>query len=308
MHAESVIGAVGDTPLIELPGIRPEGGARILVKWEGANPTGSMKDRMALAMVRGAEAEGRLDPGQRIVEYTGGSTGTSLAFVCAVEDRPLSLVTADCFSDEKIRTMRTFGADLTIHETPEGKIYPGIVDEFEAYVEEIQAETGAYFTHQMENPHQAGGYERMGEEILEACPEITDFVMGYGTAGCLTGNARVLQPEGVHMTTVEPAESPLLTEGSTGSHNMEGVSPGIVPPLLEDETYDDVVAIPQTDAAEMARRVAKTDGLFSGTSSGMNLAAAVDIAAERDPDDAVVTVACDTGLKYLHGLPFGEHE
>lgn len=305
MFANSVLESIGDTPLIELTGLRPEGGARILVKWEGANPTGSMKDRMALAMVRGAEREGLLEPGQRIVEYTGGSTGASLAFVCAVDDRPISLVSADCFADEKIRTMRAFGAAVRVLETPEGKVYPGIVDEMEAAVAEVQDETDAYFTHQMENPHQPAGYESMGEEILADCPEITDFVMSYGTGGCLTGNARVFRPEGVRITAVEPAESPLITEGTAGSHNVEGTSAGIVPPLFGDEfegtPYDDITTVAEADARAMVRKVAKADGLFPGTSTGVNLSAAVEVARTRDPDDVVVTVACDTGLKYLHG-------
>ncbi|MFC6732558.1 PLP-dependent cysteine synthase family protein [Haladaptatus sp. DYSN1] len=308
MHAHSVIEAVGNTPLIELPGIRPEGGARIFVKWEGGNPTGSMKDRFALSMIRGARRDGLLDPGQRVVEYTGGSTGSSLAFVCAVMDHPTTMVTADCFAQEKIRTMRAFGAEVIVHETPDGSVYPGIIDDMMAYVEEVKAETEAYHTHQFENPYLLDGYTKMGEEILDDCPDVTDFVMSYGTGGCLTGNAEVLKPAGARITAVEPAESPLLSEGRSGNHHIEGIAVGVNPPIFEREPYDDVRAPSESTAREMIQRVAKTDGLFGGLSTGLNLAAAVEIANERDPDDAVVTVACDTGLKYLQGDLFAKKQ
>lgn len=300
MLADSTLDAVGDTPLVDLSEFGPSGGARTLVKWEGANPTGSMKDRMALAMVRGAERAGELAPDQRVVEYTGGSTGSSLAFVCAATDRPATMVTADCFAEEKIRTMRALGADVIVHETPEGRIYPGFVDDLMEYVDEVVEGTGAYHTDQFVNPHHTEGYAEMGREILADCPDVTDFVMSYGTGGCLVGNGRVLEPEGVRLTAVEPAESPLLTEDRTGSHSVEGVAVGRPPTGLDELEYDPL-AVPEAEARETARRLATETGLFAGTSSGLNVAAAVRVAAERDPDDVVVTVACDTGLKYLAG-------
>lgn len=303
MYAASALEAVGDTPLVELDGVRPEGGARILAKWEGANPTGSMKDRMAKSAVERAERGGDLEPGQRIVELTGGSTGASLAFVATVTDHPISLVSADCFGEEKRRMMRALGADLEVMETPEGKIYPGIVADMEELVEAVVEETGAYYHDQFNNPHDPAGYASLGEEILRDCPEVTDFVMSVGTGACSTGTARALRDGGADatVTLVEPDESAVLSRGETGSHNVEGVAVGIEPPHLEDHLYDDVVAVPEAEARRTARRVAAEEGLFAGTSTGLNVAAATRVAANRPADAAVVTVAVDTGIKYLDG-------
>ncbi|WP_158056431.1 PLP-dependent cysteine synthase family protein [Halorussus halophilus] len=303
MQAQSVIGAIGNTPLVELESVRPEGGARVFAKWEGANPTGSMKDRMALSAIENAERDGDLEPGQRVVELTGGSTGASLALVCSVTDHPLSIVSADCFAEEKIRMMRALGADVTVMETPEGKIYPGIIDDMERLVEEIIEDTGAYYHDQFNNPHLPAGYAGLAEEILADCPDLTDFVMGVGTGACSMGTARVFRENSsnVDVTLVEPEESPVLSRGETGSHNVEGVAVGFEPPHLEEHLYDDVVAIPEAEGRWMTRQIAAEDGLFAGTSTGLNIAAAKRVAAGRPEDAAVVTVAVDTGLKYLDG-------
>lgn len=303
MHADSTLAAIGDTPLIELEGFRPEGGARVLAKWEGGNPTGSMKDRMARAMIRGAEADGDLQPGEPVIEYTGGSTGSSLAMVCSVLDYPLTLLTADCFAEEKIRTMEALGADLEILETPEGKIYPGLFDRFEARVEDLAAELGAYYTDQFNNPHHLEGYHPLGREIARDCPAVTDLVMGVGTGGGAMGTAAGLReavPD-IAVTVVEPAESPYLTEGEAGSHTIEGVALGVDPPYLDAEGYDEAMAVPEAEAHRTVGELAREAGVFAGASTGLNVAAAVRIAREREPADAVVTVAVDTGLKYLHG-------
>lgn len=303
MLASSTLDAVGDTPLIELETLQPDGGARVLAKWEGGNPTGSMKDRMARTAIERAEAEGQLEPGQRVVELTGGTTGTSLAFVCAVTGHPISLVTADCFAEEKIHMMRALGGDVRVMETPEGKVYPGIVDDLEVIVEEIVAETGAYYHDQFNNPHDPAGYRSLGEEILEDCPGLTDFVMGVGTGACAMGTARVFRDAAaeVAVTLVEPDESATLSRGETGSHNVEGIALGFVPPHVVADRYDAVAAVSEADGRRMARRVAAEEGLFTGISSGLNLVAAQGVAADRPADGAVVTVAVDTGLKYLRG-------
>jgi cysteine synthase A len=298
--------AIGRTPLIELPRLRPEGGARLLAKWEGANPTGSMKDRMALAMIQGAEREGLLSPGQRVVEYTGGSTGSSLAFVCAALDHPLSIVTADCFSQEKIRTMRALGADVEVLETPEGKVYPGLGGRLMERAKEIQEATGAYWTNQIKNPHQVDGYAGMAREILAECPGITDFVMAVGGGGCATGNARTFREAGAHVRTtlVEPAEAPYVSTDSTaGTHGVEGIAvfPRSKLALLRDDLIDAILSVPEEEGRAMARRLAREEGLLAGTSSGLNLAAAVRVARERPPEASVVTVLVDSGLKYLSG-------
>ncbi len=300
--------AIGATPLVELESVRPEGGARILAKWEGANPTGSMKDRMARAMIEGAEREGLLSPGQRVVEYTGGSTGSSLAFVCAARGYDLTLLTADCFSREKIQTMQALGADVEVFETPEGKVHPGLVDAWRDRVDELVDETGAYWTHQMDNPHQLDGYDAMADEIASALPGDAhehglDLAMTVGTGGCAMGTSRGFQRREIpaRVTLGEPAEAPYLTQGEGGSHGVEGIAVQTDPPLLDADLYDRALAVPEKEARAAARRLARREGLLVGVSSGLNLALAGRIASRRDPGDLVVTVLVDTGLKYLDG-------
>lgn len=302
-RTESILDSIGETPLVELTRVRPPEGARVFAKWEGANPTGSMKDRMALAMIEEAERDGRLDPGQRIVENTAGSTGSSLALVCTVRGYPFSVVSADCFAEEKLNTMRALGADLEVLPTPDGRQYPGVVEDMRARVREIRDETGAYYTNQIDNEHQLEGYRAFGEEVLRDCPAVTDFVMGVGTGGCAMGTAMAFRADDadVRVTLVEPEESPVLTEGERGSHDIEGVSVLDAPPLLDDDLYDDVLAIPEQEARRFARRLAAAEGVFAGASSGLNVAGAVRVAEGLPSDAAVVTVACDTGLKYLRG-------
>ncbi|MEF8758059.1 MAG: cysteine synthase family protein [Halobacteriales archaeon] len=302
MTAVSTLEAVGTTPLVELEAVRPAGGARILAKWEGANPTGSMKDRMAVAIIRAARERGDLVPGQRVAEYTGGSTGTSLAMVSASLDHPATLITADCFATEKIRTMRAFGADVEVLETPAGQIHPGLIDEWQERIDAVVEETGAYWTDQLHNADALDGYASLGEEILADAPGVTDFVMGVGTGGCAMGTARALRAErDVRVTLLEPAESPILSEGRRGDHNVEGLAVVEQPPLLDDDLFDEVRAVSEAEGRTMARRVVAEEGLFGGISTGLNVAAAAEVAAERDPEDVVTTVACDTGLKYLDG-------
>lgn len=303
MRTNSVLEAIGDTPLVELTELAPTDGPRVFVKLEGENPTGSMKDRMALAMIEEAERAGVLSPGQRVVENTAGSTGSSLALVCTVKGYPFTAVSADCFAEEKLNTMRALGAELEVLETPEGELYPGVVDDMVARVRELRDETGAYWTNQIENDHQLVGYRAFGEEVLRDCPEITDFVMGVGTAGCAMGTANAFRDRGVdvHVTLTEPAESPVLSEGRLGSHDIEGVSVLNPPPLLDGSLYDDVSPISESEAEQTARRLAAEEGIFAGASTGLNVASALTVAEDRPPDAAVVTVAVDTGLKYLRG-------
>ena len=280
MTVASALEAVGSTPLIELDTVRPSGGARILVKWEGANPTGSMKDRMAVAIIRAARDRGELAPGQRVVEYTGGSTGSSLAMVCAALDHPITLLTADCFATEKIRTMRAFGGDVEVLETPNGQVHPGLIDEWQARLDTVVAETGAFWTDQLSNADALDGYAALGEELLVDAPGITDFVMGVGTGGCAMGTARALRAErDVKVQLLEPAESPYLSTGEGGDHSVEGLSVLEEPPLVDDALYDEVRTVPEADGRAMARRLAAEEGLFVGTSTGLNVAAAVERAA-----------------------------
>lgn len=306
-HYRSSLDAIGDTPLVELQSIRPDDGASIFVKWEGANPTGSLKDRMALAMVEGAKRSGELEPGDPVVEFTGGSTGSSLAFVCSVLDHPCYVVSADCVAEEKLTSMRALGAELSLIETPDGTIYDGLSDDMRAEAERIAAAEGAYFTDQFNNPDQLDGYESLGHEILDQKPEVTDFTMTVGTGGCAMGTAQSFrrQDAGVEITVVEPTESPVISKGTTGSHSVEGTAIVGSPPLVDSELYDGVCTLPNDVGVECVREIAREEGLLIGTSGGMNVAAAREVAAERDPDDVVVTIACDTGLKYLSGGLYG---
>ena len=303
MPAPSILAAIGNTPLVELPALRPAGGARILVKVEGGNPTGSMKDRMALAMVEGARREGRLAPGHPVVELTGGSTGASLALACSALGHPLTIVTNDAVAREKIDMTRALGATVEVIRTPEGKVHPGLVPQMRARVEEIVKESGAFWTDQFSNRHQLDGYAPLAREVLRDCPEVTHFVQMVGTAGSSMGVSRALREAkpGVRVTLVEPASSPWLSEGRGGTHGVEGTAGVPRPPLLDASLYDDVVAVDEQEGRAMARRLAREAGVFAGTSTGLNVVAARRLAATLPPEAAVVTLAVDTGLKYLAG-------
>jgi cysteine synthase A len=303
MRSASILATIGNTPLVELAKLRPSGGARVLVKVEGANPTGSMKDRMALAMVEGARRDGRLPPGHPVVELTGGSTGASLALACSALGHPLTIVTNDAVAREKIDLTRALGAHVEVLKTPEGKVHPGLVPEMRARVEAIVKATGAYWTDQFNNPSQVEGYAPMAREILRDCPEVTHFVHIVGTAGSSMGIARVLRKEkpGVRVALVEPASSPWLSEGRGGIHGVEGTAGVPKPPLLDRALYDEVLAVDEAEGRAMARRLAAEEGLFAGTSTGLNVVAARRVAAALPPSAAVVTIAVDTGLKYLAG-------
>ena len=299
------ISAIGGTPVVRLAHLADESCAEVWVKMEGANPTGSYKDRMALAMIEAAEADGRLRPGQLVVEYTGGSTGSSLAFVCAVKGYPLRIVSSDAFADEKIRTMRAFGAEVELIPSPDG-ITPDLIPHMMRRAAEIAAQTGAFATDQFNNTDMVEGYRRLGEELagqLPGPPPISAFCSYVGTAGCFLGVSRALAaalPE-LHRVVVEPAESAVLSGGPPGTHHIEGGGIGYRPPQLSTADYDQVVAIAEAQAFETARQAARAEGIFSGPSTGANLAAAVSIARRLGPGHRVVTIQVDSGLKYLTG-------
>jgi cysteine synthase A len=297
------LSAIGNTSAVRLERITDDDSAEVWVKMEAANPTGSYKDRMALAMIEGAEASGRLQPGQTVVEYTGGSTGSSLALVCAVKGYPLKIVSSDAFSPEKIATMRAFGADVELISSPQG-ITPDLIPSMMKRAAEIAAETGAYATDQFNNTDMVDGYRRLGEEVLEqlsGTPPITAFCSYVGTAGCFLGVSRALTaalPQ-IHKTVVEPAESAVLSGGAPGTHHIEGGGTGSRPPLLHESDYDEVIAVPEAEAFEMARCAARADGIWSGPSTGANLVAALTLARRLGSGHRVVTIQVDSGLKYL---------
>ena len=305
MERTGGLAAIGNTPVVRLSRMADGAGAEVWVKLEAANPTGSYKDRMALAMIEAAEADGRLRPGQLVVEYTAGSTGSSLAFVCALKGYPLRIVSSDAFAPEKIRTMRAFGADVELIPSPQG-MTPDLIPAMRRRAAEIVAETGAFATDQFRNADMLAGYQRLGEELLEQLPGLPSIgaFCGYiGTAGCFLGVSRALSQKlpGLLRIAVEPAESAVLSGGPPGTHHIEGGGIGSVPPLLRSSDYDEVIAISEAEAFETARQAARTEGVFSGPSAGANIAAALVVARRLGPGHRVVTVAPDSGLKYLGG-------
>ena len=300
----AALAAIGSTPIVRLTRIPRADAAEVWVKLEGANPTGSYKDRMALAMIEGAERDGRLRPGQTVVEYTGGSTGSSLAFVCAIKGYPTRIVSSDAFAEEKLATMRAFGAKVEVVPSPEG-ITPQLIGLMRERAFAIADEIDGFRTDQFQNHDMPTGYHAMGAEILDQLDGRVDAWVAYvGTAGCFVGVGGTLRERlpGVRRVAVEPAESAVLSGGQAGTHRIEGGGVGFVPPLLDAERdIDEVRAVPQEEAFAMARRAAREEGVWSGPSTGANLVAAVAVACELGPGHRVVTAAVDSGLKYLGG-------
>jgi cysteine synthase len=299
----SILQTIGNTPLVKLSEIVPAHCADIYVKLEYYNPTGSYKDRMALAIIEEAEKRGDINAATSIVEYTGGSTGTSLAFVCAVKKFRFKAISSDAFAKEKLQTIRLFGADLEIIPSTEGKITPDLFVRMEERVLQLQKE-GYYWTKQFENRDAIIGYRKLGTEITEQLDKSVDvFCAGVGTAGMLTGVSASLKKAipSVKVIALEPASSPFLTTGQKGSHRVEGIAIGRMPQLLDKEVYDEALAIEESDARETARLLASREGIFCGTSSGLNIYAAIQIGKQLGAGHTVVTVACDSGMKYLAG-------
>jgi cysteine synthase len=299
----STLDAIGNTPIMRLQKLAEPGTAEVWVKLEGGNPTGSYKDRMALAMIEGAERDGRLRPGQTVVEYTGGSTGSSLAFVCAIKGYPLRIVSSDAFAQEKLDTMRAFGAELEIVPSPDG-ITPQLLPRLMERARDIVEEVDGFATDQFNNADMLDGYRALGRELLEQLDGRIDAFCAYvGTAGCFIGVGRELRaalPD-VLRVAVEPAESAVLSGGEPGTHHIEGGGAGFRPPQLRDDDMDEVISVPQREAFVTARRAAREEGIFSGPSTGANLAAALELARRLETGNRVVTIQVDSGLKYLAG-------
>jgi cysteine synthase A len=302
--ASSVLDAIGHTPLVRLKRVVPPGSADVLVKLESTNPTGSYKDRMALAMIEGAEARGALRPGMRVVEFTGGSTGSSLGMVCAAKGYRFVALSSDAFSQEKLRTMKAFGAELRLIPSDGGKVTPALFERFRAAIAELAREPETFWTDQFHNEDAIAGYMGIGRELLEQTGGHIDVFCGaVGTGGMLSGVAAALRGAGcrARIVALEPAESPAMTAGRGGAHSVEGIATGSIPPHMQDRPYDEARAIDEQEGRAMARRLAHDEGVFVGTSSGLNIAAAVRIAGELGPGKVVATVAVDSGLKYLAG-------
>jgi cysteine synthase A len=302
--ADSVLLAIGGTPVVRVRRVVPAGAADVLVKLESVNPTGSYKDRMALAMIEGAEARGALRPGMRVVEFTGGSTGSSLAMVCAAKGYQFVVLSSDAFAKEKLLTMKAFGAELRMVPSDGGKVTPALFERFKKEIAVLASEPNTFWTDQFHNEDAVQGYMGIGRELLEQTGgRIDAFCGAVGTGGMLRGVGRALREGGCHarIVALEPSSSPALTQGRGGAHRVEGIATGIVPPHLVDRPYDEARAVDEAAARAMANQVAREEGLLIGTSSGLNIAAAVEIARELGPGKTVATVAVDTGLKYLAG-------
>jgi cysteine synthase A len=297
-----ILQAIGNTSMVQLGKLVPPHCGSIFAKLEWENPTGSVKDRMALAVLARAERDGRLKPGDTVIEYTGGSTGTSLALVCAAKGYRLHIVTSDAFSQQKLDHMEALGAQLTIVKSEGGHTTRKLILDMVEAARVLAQQPHTYCVDQLHNPDSIEGYQELGEEIWrQTGGELDAFVHSVGTAACLRGIATVLKrhrPD-LRIVAVEPAESPVLQGGQSGPHSIEGVGIGYLPPLWEPALVDEVVAVSSADAKAMARRLAREEALFAGTSSGANLVAAIQVAGRLGPRAKVATLMADSGMKYL---------
>ena len=303
MNPANILHRIGKTSLLALRHIVPSNGARLLLKLENENPTGSMKDRMALAMIDAAEADGRLRPGGSVLEYTGGSTGVSLSLICAVKGYPLHIVTSDAFSREKLDHMTILGATLQIVRSESGRMTEKLTRDMVEAARVVAERTGAFWTDQLNNSDQFAAYHQLAAELwTQTGGQIDGFVQCVGTAASLRGTAEALrrQNERIHIVAVEPSESPVLSGGQSGAHKIDGVGAGFVVPLWRPGTADRIEQVSTEEAMAMTLRLAREEGLFGGTSTGANVVAALRVAEDLGKKSTVVTIMCDTGMKYLH--------
>ena len=301
MH-KNVIAGIGNTPLIQFKKIVPENSANIFAKLEWANPTGSMKDRMAIAAIENAAANGKIKLGDTVVEYTAGTTGVSLAFVCAALGYKFHAAFSDAFSNEKRRTMLAFGAKITDVLSDNKKITASLIKEMIATAKKLSEQPGYWWCDQLNNQDAANGYHAMGKEILQQMDGKVDaFVHCAGTAHALHGTTEILwkHDKNIHIAAVEPDESAVLSGRPSGSHKIEGIGIGFIPPLWKPEMINEILTVTTDDAREMARRLAKEEGIFAGISSGANAVAALRIAERLGKGKNVITLMVDSGLRYL---------
>jgi len=302
LQNDNITAAIGNTPLVKLRNIVPKNCADIYIKLEYFNPTGSYKDRMALSIIGNAEYRGDIKPGTTIVECTGGSTGVSLAFVCSVKGYKFHVISSDAFAKEKLQTMRIFGAHLEIMPSDGGKTTPDLIPKMIARANEIGAAPGTYLANQFTNADVLKGYSKMGDEILNQLAVPVDVFCGaIGSCGMAMGVSKILKDANpaTKVVILEPASAPLISNNTKGSHKIDGIGVGFVPPFLDKSLYNEVKAIDEAEARSMAKLLAAKEGIFAGTSTGMNVVAALQIAKELGPGHTVVTVAVDSGMKYL---------
>ena len=298
----TVLDAIGNTSMVQLRRVVPPDCASIFVKLEWENPTGSLKDRMATAVISRAEQDARLKPGGTVVEYTGGSTGSSLALVCAAKGYRIRIVTSDAFSQEKLDHMAALGAELTIVPSEGGRTTKKLILDMIEVARELSREPNSYWTDQLNNVDSIAGYQTLGEEIWrQTRGKVDAFVHCAGTGASSRGVATVLKKHkpAVRIAVVEPAESAVLSGGQPGPHKIEGVGIGYTPPLWEPSLVDDIIPVGTDEAKEMTRRLAREEALFAGTSSGANVIAAIQLGRQLGPQATVVTLMADSGLKYL---------
>ena len=297
--------AIGNTPLIKLERLSEPGCAEIYVKYEGANPTGSMKDRMALSMIEVAERRGDLKPGGKVVEYTGGSTGSSLAMVCANKGYHAHFVCSDAFAQEKLRTMKAFGAELDIIPSGDGKITAKLIQSLIDRARELSREPNTFWTDQFNNVDNRNAYHNMAKEIIDVLGKnVDEFIMGVGTGGCFSDNSEISKNEirSIRCLAIEPLHVRALSGGDTsGKHKLEGIGSGFVPSIARLDLADDIIAVSDEDAYDTARKLARLEGIFGGTTSGANVWAAMQRARIIGAGKKIVTVIVDSGLKYLNG-------
>jgi len=297
-----ILDAIGNTPLVRLERVVPSGSAQVVAKLEWANPTGSMKDRMARAAIEGAEAEGRLGPGGTVVEYTSGTTGISLAFVCAAKGYRLQIVFSDAFSEEKALMMQALGAEITIVPSENKEITAKLIKEMIEVARAISQRSGHWWSDQLNNRDAIRGYYPLGEEIWKQTGGHVDaLVHVVGTAHSIHGAAAALRAHkpNLHVAAVEPAESAVLSGRPSGAHQIEGIGIGFLPPLWEPEEVSEIIAVSTAEAKAMARRLAREEGIFAGTSSGANVVAALHLAQRLGPGATVATIIVDSGMRYL---------
>jgi len=306
--ALNALEAIGNTPIVKLNKVVPDYAADVWVKLEGGNPTGSYKDRMALAIIEGAEIRGDLKQGMTVVEYTGGSTGSGLAFVCAVKGYKFHVVSSDAFAKEKLDTMRAFGAKLEVIHSSSGKINSKLINQMIDRAKELATKDDYFFSDQLNNADIIKGFEKMGLEILEQIDGSIDaFTCSVGTAGAFMGVSNILldSDKDTKIVALEPASAPYYSKNqSDGDHHVEGIGLGFELPLLDKNNYHEARGIDESEAREMAKLLASEEGIFGGTSSGLNVVGAIQLAEELGKGKTVVTIAVDTGLKYLTGNLF----
>jgi cysteine synthase A len=302
LNGKRILDAIGDTPLVELRRLVPPGSARVVAKLESANPTGSMKDRMARAVIERAAADGRLPPGGTVVEYTAGTTGVSLAFVSAALGYKTHFVFSDAFSDEKRYTMLAYGAAITDVPSDDKKITERLIKAMIATAGEISRRPGHWWADQLNNRDGETGYHALGDEIWRQTDGRVDaFVHAVSTTHSIHGTAHALRrhKSGIRVVAVEPAESAVLAGRPSGSHKIEGIGIGFIPPLWRREEVDEILPVTTEDAKAMARRLAREEAIFAGTSTGANLVAALRVAERLGPGKTVATIVIDSGLRYL---------